>query len=260
MIFILKNTLILEDLHPETTRTFIKRLTIVNPDYSDALKRGRSTQGIKQYLCFYESIDNQLICPRGFAHQAYRICQHHGEDIQIIDNRRSLDPVDFSFAGNLRPLQQQAVNDVLSRESGLLEAGTGAGKTVMALYIIYQRGQPALIIVHTKELLNQWLDRIENFLGIPRDEIGIIGGGKFSIGERITVATVQSLYKRVDELVPHIGDLIVDECHRAPSRTFIEAVSAFDARYRFGPNRHPMAAGWIVESHFLAYRRCHRQN
>jgi len=96
-----------------------------------------------------------------------------------------------------------------------------------------------LIIVHTKELLNQWISRIESFLSIPRAEVGIIGGGQFAIGTRITVATVQSLCKRLGEVVPHIGHLICDECHRAPSRIFTEAVSAFDARYRLGLTATP---------------------
>ncbi|HWS00020.1 MAG TPA: DEAD/DEAH box helicase, partial [Prolixibacteraceae bacterium] len=188
---------------------------------------------------FYEEDTEGLICPRGCARKLYNLCSRMGESIQIVDNRRSLEPVDFSFAGELRPLQRQAVDGVLTRDSGLLEAGTGAGKTVMALCLIAQRGQPALIIVHTKELLNQWISRIESFLSIPRAEVGIIGGGQFAIGTRITVATVQSLYKRLGEVVPHIGHLICDECHRAPSRIFTEAVNAFDARYRLGLTATP---------------------
>ncbi len=100
--------------------------------------------------------------------------------------------------------------------------------------MIAARRQPALVIVHTKELLNQWIDRIETFLGIPRSEIGVIGAGKKTIGERITVGIVNSVYSSAGEIREHIGHLIVDECHRTPSRTFTEAVSAFDCRYMLG--------------------------
>ena len=175
----------------------------------------------------------------GSINHLVRICKEHGESIQFMDNRLKKGTVGFSFKGSLRELQQQAVDDVLASDQGLLQAGTGAGKTVMGLYIIAQRGQPALVVVHTKELLNQWVDRIESFLGIPRDEIGIIGGGKFSVGARVTVAMVQTLYKRVDEVVPHIGHLVIDECHRAPARMFTEAVSAFPAKYRLGLTATP---------------------
>ena len=239
MIFTLNSKAVLTNLDPETMQAVKQYLTMPNPKFTEAEKAGRYTGNLDRELEFYEERDGGLACPRGCAAKLYRLCERYGEDIQINDQRRTLDPVDFTFWGGLRPLQRQAVNDVLTRDHGLLEAGTGAGKTVMALWIIAQRKQPALIIVHTKELLNQWLDRIGQFFEIPRDEIGVIGGGKFSIGSRITVSTVQTLYKRVDEVVPHIGHLICDECHRAPSRMFTEAVSAFDARYRLGLTATP---------------------
>ncbi|EFK09502.1 helicase C-terminal domain protein [delta proteobacterium NaphS2] len=94
-------------------------------------------------------------------------------------------------------------------------------------------------MVHTKELLNQWLERIQSFLGIPVKEIGSIGAGKKRIGDRITVAMVQTLYKCVHEVSPFIGHLIVDECHRTSSRTFTEAVTAFDTRYVLGLSATP---------------------
>jgi superfamily II DNA or RNA helicase len=104
---------------------------------------------------------------------------------------------------------------------------------------VAQRQQPALIVVHTKELLEQWVDRIGTFLGIPASEVGRIGGGKQKVGEKITVALVQSLYKCADDVAPHIGFLIVDECHRTPSRTFTEAVMAFDSRFMLGLSATP---------------------
>jgi superfamily II DNA or RNA helicase len=109
----------------------------------------------------------------------------------------------------------------------------------MALYVIASRKQPALIIVHTKDLARQWFERIEEFLGIGKSDIGLIGDGKKKIGEKITVALVQSLYKCTEEVAPRIGHLIVDECHRIPSRTFTEAVTDFDARYMLGLSATP---------------------
>ncbi len=147
--------------------------------------------------------------------------------------------MEFSFHGKLKPFQANATNDILKKDFGTLSAPTGSGKTVMALAIIAQRKQPALIVVHTKELLNQWCDRIETFLGIPREEIGIIGNGKKNIGERVTVALVQSLYKCTKDISPHIGCLVIDECHRAPSRTFTEATTVFDSKFMLGLSATP---------------------
>lgn len=215
MIFELNSKTVLSDLDPAIQQAVKKYFTLPNPKYAEAERMNRSTRDIDRNLKIYEERQDGLACPRGCAAKIYRLCERLGESIQVVDNRRTLTKVDFTFAGGLRPLQTQAVDNVFTRDSGLLEAGTGAGKTVMGLYIIAQRGQPALVVVHTKELLNQWLDRVESFLGIPRNEIGIIGGGKFSIGAQITVATVQSLYKKVDDVVPHIGHLVVDECFPA---------------------------------------------
>jgi len=157
----------------------------------------------------------------------------------IEDKRNQLRCIDLVFKGQLKPFQRHAVSEMISRDFGTLSAPTGSGKTVMGLWMIAQRKQPALIVVHTKELAYQWVDRIETFLGIPADEIGMIGAGKKSMGEKVTVALVQSLYKCVEDVAPRIGYLIVDECHRTPSRTFTEAVSEFDSRYMTGLSATP---------------------
>lgn len=140
--------------------------------------------------------------------------------------------------GRLRPFQDQAVKKMLARDFGTLSAPTGSGKTVMALAMIAQRRQTALIITHTKELLSQWVNRIGQCLGIPSDEVGRIGDGKRGPGARSTVALVQSLYKCSDEVAPKIGYL-VDEFHRTPSRTFTEAVTAFDCKFMTGLSATP---------------------
>ena len=239
MKFVLNRKAILTGLSRTTREAIKQRYTLDNPAYAEAEKMGRSTYGIDRELKFYEETEDGLICPRGHARQLYFLCQQMGEKIDVVDERRTLPPVEFTFARQLRELQRPAVDGVLSHDFGLLEAGTGAGKTVMGLNVIAERKQPTLIIVHTKELLNQWIDRIETFLGIPRDEIGVIGGGKFKIGDRITVGMVQTIYKRVQEIVPPIGHLVIDECHKAPSRTFTEAVTAFDCKFMLGLTATP---------------------
>jgi superfamily II DNA or RNA helicase len=87
--------------------------------------------------------------------------------------------------------------------------------------------------------MEQWIARIGAFLGISSQEVGVVGDGKKRMGDKITVALVQSLYKCAPEIAPHVGHLIVDECHRAPSRTFTEAVTAFDSRFMLGLSATP---------------------
>ena len=69
---------------------------------------------------------------------------------------------------------------------------------------------------------------------------------KNTVGDRITIALVQSVYSRARDIYQNIGYLIVDECHRAPSRTFTEAVKAFDSKYMLGLSATPYRRGRIV--------------
>ena len=226
---------------PETLRDELRRtLTLPNPRWLENERMGRWNRNTPKILKFYtQTRSGNLIVPRGCIRMAISLCRQHGVAYTIDDRRRMLPPGDFSFQGTLRPFQTRAVTAMLAREFGTLSAPTGSGKTVMALHIIAIRRQPTLIIVHTKELAFQWIDRIEAFLGIPATEVGLIGGGKLFVGSKVTVALVQSLYKCAATVSPRIGHIVVDECHRTPSRTVTEAVVEFDARYMLGLSATP---------------------
>ena len=216
------------------------RLTFPNPAFLEAEKRGFWTGNLEREIkgCQVEG-ENTLVIPRGVTRQLVGILQRGGVQYRIEDRRRTLPEVDFSFEGDLYDFQVEAVEAMAKKDFGTLAAPTGSGKTIMILDLIARRRQPTLIVVHSRELLKQWIVRIEAFLGIPAPEVGIIGGGKKQVGDKITLALVQSLYKCAGEIAPMVGHLVIDECHRAPSRTFTEAVSAFDCRYMAGLSATP---------------------
>jgi superfamily II DNA or RNA helicase len=237
---ILQNNLRLTGIPPQLYDLLTQRLKFPNPKYLENARMGRWNRGVPKELRFYYRLKGSgLVIPRGFIRRLITTCRRLDIDYTIEDRRRSLPPVDFAFNGQLRPFQRRAVQHMLRKEFGTLNSPTGSGKTVMALYILAQRKQPALIVVHTADLARQWSERIETFLNIPVKEIGRIGGGKKKIGEKITVALVQSLYKCAEAVAPQVGHLIVDECHRTPSRTFTDAVTEFDARYMLGLSATP---------------------
>jgi superfamily II DNA or RNA helicase len=213
--------------------------TIENPAYLDNARMRRWQGRTEHWLMFYENHPGGLTVPRGAVRLILSFCKELNIRPEIIDNRRTLPEVDFTFNGNLKPYQQKALKDILILTFSFLQAFTGSGKTVITLAIIAARRQPCLIIVHSKELLNQWIERIEQFLGIPREEIGIIGDGKKRTGDKITIGIINSIYPIAEQLREHIGHLIVDECHRTPSRTFTEAVSSFDCRFMLGLSATP---------------------
>jgi superfamily II DNA or RNA helicase len=215
------------------------RLTFPNPAFLEAEKRGFWTGNMDREIHGYQVEGDTLIIPRGFTRQMLEILHRAGVKYEIDDRRRTLPEVDFTFKGELRDFQVEAVEAMATRDFGTLAAPTGSGKTVMALALIARRQQPALVVVHSRELLEQWVDRIGAFLGIPAPEVGVIGGGKLKVGEKITVGIVNSIYKVGQDIAPHVGNLVVDECHRTPSRTFTEAVTAFDSRYMTGLSATP---------------------
>jgi len=235
----ISNSLLLTEIHSAFCRELRARLTIENPKWVENEKMGRWQGETSRYLQYYRENGNGLTIPRGFTGQLISMAKRANIHYEIGDRRRTLPEVDFHFAGQLKPFQQEAVQDMLKKDFGTLSAATGSGKTVMACYMIATRRQPALVVVHTKELLEQWVERIGQFLDIPRDEIGIIGDGKNRLGDRITVGIINSIYPIAEEIREHIGHLVVDECHRTPSRTFTEAVSAFDCKYMLGLSATP---------------------
>ncbi|MDR3090299.1 MAG: DEAD/DEAH box helicase [Desulfobulbaceae bacterium] len=223
---------LLQNISRELEDAVKKRLTIDNPEYLAAKKFGRWIgKKMQPQLKYYEPLPRGLRFPRGFANQAVLLCREIiGQDPEIIDRRRLLSEIDYQFHGLLRPYQRQAVAAVSRHSFGVLEAGTGSGKTVMALAIIAARRQPALVIVHTKELLYQWRQRAEEYLACPT---GLLGDGKADI-QPLTIAIVNSARKRAHELAPLFGHLVVDECHRVPASLFTDVVSVFDCHYQLG--------------------------
>lgn len=136
----------------------------------------------------------------------------------------------MKFRGQLRLYQQEAVNVALKREHGILEMPTGAGKTTAALYMIAERRQPTIVLVHNLELAHQWVERARQFLGI---EAGLFANGKREIRE-LTIATPQTARKHLNELPKHFGYLVADEAHRGPALAYAEVIRAFDCRFLTG--------------------------
>ena len=234
MKLILDKKCTLIDAGPKIEQQIKQALTMKNPAYADAKKHGRWLGKIPKVLTFYEELDSGfgISFPRGFMGRALEIT---GRSLAFIDNRQTLPEFDFKFIGDLRPYQDQALQSVLGKSFGVLEALMGSGKTVIALAAIAARRQPTLVLVHNKELLYQWRDRIATFLGI---DAGLVGDGQFTI-QPVTVAIINSAKKHLDGLPAFFGQVVVDECHRTPATMFSGVVQAFDCQYMLGLSATP---------------------
>jgi superfamily II DNA or RNA helicase len=154
----------------------------------------------------------------------------------VRDERSAGRPLDVTFQGNLRPEQKAAADDMLAHETGVLAATTAFGKTVIAAWLIAERGVNTLVLVHRRQLLHQWVERLSAFLNVPVSAIGRIGGGRRNPSGSLDVALIQSLVRKgvVDDHVGEYGHLVVDECHHLPAQSFEQVARQAKARFVAG--------------------------
>lgn len=226
---------------PPLLFSFIKEeLNFPNSEFIIQQKTGRNTFGLERYFRFIEEDGDASLLPKGFIGKLIRFCRDNQIDHQFTDERTLHKPVPFSFQANLRPHQEDCIQAISKKDMGIIVAPPGSGKTVLALKAIADKQQPALIVVHRKQLASQWMERIESFLGIPQKEIGKIGQGKSIIGKQITVATIQSLAKAdLTDIHKAFGSIIVDECHHIPAETFRNTIAKFNSKYLYGLTATP---------------------
>lgn len=214
-------------------------LTILNPKWIENNRLDRFNWNTPKKLYFYEEKGKEdLFVPRGFLPNLIKYCEANDVEYKINDQTYIYDSIDFKFSGKLKPFQKPVTKIMLSEDIGTLCAPTGSGKTVIALYIISKRRQPTIILVHTKELLYQWIDRIQQFLNIDNNQIGRIGDGSLDENKNITVALIQTL-RNYPEIINQYSHLIIDENHRIPSKTHTDIVSQFSGKYILGLSATP---------------------
>jgi superfamily II DNA or RNA helicase len=180
--------------------------------------------------------DGSVILPRG----AWSLIPDHVlyEDDRVFPEMPELEfeavlddttPDGRSFEG-----QVDAVKSIMEQEQGLVIRPPGTGKTQIVLAVAAVLGSRTLILVHTEDILQQWLDRISDV--IPTADVGVIRGQKFHVGH-ITVATVQTFKSRMLEdptLTKEFGMVVLDEAHHAAASTFETILNEMHARYRVG--------------------------
>ena len=200
----------------------IQLATFKNPEFYKAQSKRLSTHGIPRIINCSEEKDGYLILPRGCKDDLIALLNDNSIDFDFQDDTNSGNDVPLFFEGKLKPEQEQAVENLLENSIGILSATTGFGKTVVAAALMTRRNTNTLIIVHRKQLIDQWKDRLLTFLNIKEQQIGQIGGGKNKQTGIIDIATIQSLnYKgEIKELITQYGQIIVDECHHISAFSF----------------------------------------
>jgi len=219
-----------------------EELHFINSAYLIKSKLGKSVYNTEKYIKVLKEDRENVFIPRGFVDQLTTFCEENGISYQVIDQRRALPPVQLNSIIQLYDYQRKALAPTDRRDSGVIVAPPGSGKTIMGLELIARKRQPALIVVHRKALADQWKESIQSFLNIPGKDIGEFSGTKKAQGETITVGMIQSLHRnpKSEELTGAFGTIIVDECHHIPAKTFRETITRFNPCYLYGFTATPM--------------------
>ena len=224
------------------TNRLVRLAAFQNPEFYRAQAMRMSVWDKPRVIGCAENFPQHIGLPRGCLDAAQELLRSNGIRYEIRDERIDGTPIDVKFAGTLRPDQEDAVAAMQPYDFGVLCAPTAFGKTVTGAAIIACRRVNTLILVHRTELLRQWEERLNAFLGIGKGVVGTIGGGKRKPTGKIDIAVMQSLSRKgeVDPLVEDYGQVIVDECHHVGAVSFDATLKFAKARYVLGLTATPI--------------------
>jgi superfamily II DNA or RNA helicase len=226
------------ELPPALVTRFIRLAAFQNPEFYRAQAMRLPTFGKPRVISCAELHARHVALPRGCFDEAIELINRH-DAVAILDDRREIGtllPNGTSFQGKLRQPQARAFDALVAHDNGVLAATTAFGKTVVAAALIARRARNTLVLVHRRELLTQWVERLRSFLTIDPKQIGVIGGGKRKPTGMIDVALIQSLVRNgeVADIVADYGHMIVDECHHLSAASFELVARRSKARYVLG--------------------------
>lgn len=228
-----------------------------NPEFYKNKRLGYSNYYNFSAVYLGKDIDGYIRIPRGLRENIIQECEKAGISVDVSDQRETGQPIRVSFKGDLRMQQELAAEKLLSHSDGVLSAATAFGKTVVCSYLIAERKVNTLILLQSKDLLNQWVDELNHFLEIREEPpeyetktgrkkkrnsvIGVLHGNKNTLTGIIDVAMVGSMYSRgkFNERINSYGMVIMDECHHAASNTSMELLQKINAKYVYGVSATP---------------------
>lgn len=207
-----------------------------NPAFYVAQAMRHSTHDKPRVISCTELTQYHIALPRGCLDVLLDLFATLGVEALVEDRRNAGTEHNFAFKGVLRPEQKSATDALLKHEAGVLAATTAFGKTVVGITMIAARGRNTLILVHRRQLLDQWVEKLTAFLDLSKDMVGFIGGGRRRPTGVIDVALIQSVVRKgeVDDLVGNYGHVIVDECHHLSAVSFELVARRLKARYVLG--------------------------
>ena len=201
-----------------------------------------------------DNLTHHIALPRGCLNDLLVLLNTNNISYELDDKRLDGEEIQVEFTGTLRPDQNKAMKAMLKHETGVLCAPPAFGKTVTAAAIIAKRSVNTLILVHRKELMLQWRERLGAFLELGTVKIGNRGGGRKKLYGKIDIALMQSLARNPDDdIIEQYGQIIVDECHHISATSFEGLLKQSKARFVLGLTATPIRRdGW----HPIIFMQC----
>lgn len=228
-----------------------------NPEFYHRQALRLSTFSTPRIITCFDITDNYLAMPRGCEDAILSFLQNNGANYTVADETHHGTPIAVSFQGKEREEQLMAIQAMLAHRIGVLHATTAFGKTVAAAAIIARKKINTLILVHSKALLNQWHNRLTEFLSVDSPEpdmskkpgrrktyspIGCLDSTGSSLHGIIDIALIQSCAGEngPKPFVQNYGMIIVDECHHVSSVTFEKVLRDIKAHTVYGLTATPI--------------------
>ena len=231
----------------------IRRLAAYNnPEYFRNQAMGLPTFGIPRIVYSGEDTEQFIAIPRGCLNKLCDNLKAASIEYSVEDKRNEGKDINVSFSGELYPEQYASVRSLTGHDIGVLAAATGFGKTVVGSYLISERKVNTLILVHTSEIMQNWINDLERFLDINEEYpqyttktgrvktrkslIGRLTGSHNSMTGIIDVAMVSSLGSgdTIKPFVKEYGMVIMDECHHGAAESIEAVLSEVNAKYVYG--------------------------
>ncbi len=227
-------------LPPEAERDLRAALQFDNPELVTAERLGKWTGKIDPTVKAWRTEGETIYLPRGTIRTLKQVAEAHGYTIAVQSNMAL--GAGLCVGGmmhELRPYQQEAVEAATRGVQGQIVIPCGGGKTQVGIGLMHRLDRTALVLVHTKDLARQWVERVRDVLGM---QAGTIGEGVVAEAP-ITIGLVQTLDRweaeRVASLGRRFGLLIVDEAHHGPASTYLRLLGLLPCRWRIGLTATP---------------------